>query len=171
MGGWGRGEAKNVCMDWYIDYKHSAAGNGQLESSSPHLNRAPRYGVREWRLKQATCQRVAISVSSFTIITQSFLSKLIGSQRYICSSFGSLFPPFPLPLFHLSPHSAAQQNEVRDDRLPRRCLPAWVIHGNGKVQTGEVCGHDFLLFFLLDAFFLKSLKGLKLPKKSPKCQN
>jgi len=30
------------------------------------------------------------------------------------------------------------------------------------VQTGAVGGHGFLPFFLLDAFFLKSLTGQKL---------
>lgn len=63
----------------------------------------------------------------------------------------------------------AYQNEVRDDCVHWLCLSAWVIHGNGKVQTGAVGGQGFLLFSLLDAFFLKSLTGPKLKKKRPKC--
>lgn len=56
----------------------------------------------------------------------------------------------------------AYQNEVRDDCVHWLCLSAWVIHGNGKVQTGAVGGQGFLLFSLLDAFFLKSLTRPKL---------
>lgn len=41
--------------------------------------------------------------------------------------------------------------------------------GTEKVQTGVVGGHGFLPFFLLDAFFRRSLTGpkLKKPRKVP----
>ena len=45
--------------------------------------------------------------------------------------------------------------------------------GTEKVQTGVVGGRRFLLFFLLDAFFLKSLTASETPdkkKKTQKCQ-
>lgn len=85
--------------------------------------------------------------------------KLIQSQRPICSSFSfiGLFSPSSNFLPSTPYLTPADWNEVRDDRLHWCCLSAWAIHGNGKVQTGAVGGHGFLLFFLLGAFFLKSL--------------
>lgn len=40
--------------------------------------------------------------------------------------------------------------------------------GTEKVQTGVVGGRRFLLFFLLDAFFLKSLTASETPQKKKK---
>lgn len=99
------------------------------------------------------------------IILQS--RKLIQSQRHICSSFSSvgLFI-LSLLISSLSPLTSlpAYPSEVRDDCSHWLCLSAWVIHGNGKVQTGAVGVHDFPLFFLLSTFFLKSLTWPKLKK-------
>lgn len=95
--------------------------------------------------------------------------KLMQSQRCICSSFAfflaSLFSLFSLfLLLHVLPHSCLPEWGKRWLPCIWRCLSAWVIHGNGKVQTGAVGGHGFLLFSPLDAFFLKSLTGPKLKK-------
>lgn len=109
--------------------------------------------------------------SSFTVCSRFLFQsgRLMQSQSYICSPFGfaGLFiPPLlissPLPLTS----RMLTKNEVRDDCVHWLCLSAWVIHGNGKVQTGAVGGHGFLLFSLLDAFFLKSLTNSKLEKNA-----
>lgn len=89
------------------------------------------------------------------------------------SSYKARAPSVPhLALYSLSPNflsstsylSPAYQDEVRDVCLHGLSLSARVIHGNGKVQARAVGGRGFLLFFLQDSFFLKSLTLPKLKK-------
>lgn len=111
--------------------------------------------------------------SPFTVWSgfQFQIRRLIRSQSYICSPFGfaGLFiPPTSNFLSLTSDFTRVHQSEVRDDCVHWLCLSAWVIHGNGKVQTGAVGGLGFLPFSLLDAFFLKSLTNPKLQRKYAK---
>lgn len=113
--------------------------------------------------KQATCTYIAIFIShnSSSTVTHHFLK-----QRADSKPASHLFlirlcwPLYSVSFYFLSITSyltPTYQSEVRDDCLHWFCLSLWMIHGNGKVQTGAVGVQDFPLFFLLSAFFLKSL--------------
>lgn len=170
---WGRVVSTgNMHVLIYGLHTHTAAVNGQLAASFSNPDgQSPCVTQREeGRLKSGKMQVCCyfwfpqyIFHSSVPVL---FLN-LIQSQHHIWYLFISVGLFISPPYYFLSSTSyltPAYQNELRVDRLHRHCLSAWVIHGNGKVQTGEVGGHGFLLFFLLDAFFLKSLTGLKLKK-------